>query len=85
MACFELVRDRPGDVVECELAGFLGDARLEDDLEQQVAELVADLRRCRRAPPVGHFVGFLDRVWDDRLETLRAIPSHPFSDGGGWP
>src|SRR5690606_35381394 len=43
MARLELVRNRPGDVVEVEQAGFFGNARLEDHLEQQVAKLVADL------------------------------------------
>jgi hypothetical protein len=53
MARLELVRDRARDVVESELAGFLGDARLEDHLEQQVAEFVADFSDVASGDGVG--------------------------------
>src|SRR5258708_5284995 len=42
MAAQHLVGDRAGDVVEVEEAGLLGHARVKDDLEEQIAELVLE-------------------------------------------
>ena len=67
-------RDGAGDVVECEMAGFLGHARMEHDLEQQIAEFVAQVCHVVALDRVGDFVGFLDRVRRDGREVLRDDP-----------
>ena len=54
--------------------GLLGHARVEDDLQQQVAELVAQVFRVAALDGVGDLVGFLDRVRGDRREGLFEIP-----------
>jgi len=48
--------------------------RADGDLQQQIAELVAECRVIATIDGVGDFVGFLDRVRRDRVEILLAIP-----------
>ena len=67
-------RHQAQHVRQREQSGFLGNARVEHDLEQQVAELVAYVVRVASRDRVGDLVCFLDRVRRDRLERLRAIP-----------
>jgi hypothetical protein len=55
-------------------AALLEQQREEVDLEEQVAELVEQLRVVGRERGVGDLVGLLDRVRDDRLRGLLAIP-----------
>jgi hypothetical protein len=59
-----------------EVAGtaLLQQQREEVDLEEQVAQLVEQLRIVGRERGVGDLVGLLDRVRDDRLRRLLAIP-----------
>src|SRR5690606_1776574 len=73
-AGFHLVRDRSGHIVEREMAGFLGHARMEHDLQQQIAEFAAQFRHVVARNRVGDFVGFLDRIGRDRRESLRDVP-----------
>ena len=74
MAPQHLVADRSRDVVERERAGLLGHARVKHDLEQQVAELVLELREVVALDRVGDFVGLFDRVRRDRRERLLEVP-----------
>ena len=74
VARLHLVADRPRDVVEREMAGFLRHARVEYDLEQQIAELAVQLVHVSARDSVGDLVRFLDRVRCDRFERLRDIP-----------
>ena len=48
-----------------EVASLLGDASVEDDLEQQIAQLLAHGRAPARLDRFQDFVGFLDEI---RLE-----------------
>src|SRR3546814_2146535 len=47
---------------------------VKDDLEQQVAKLVADRRGIAAGDRVRDLIGFLDRIGRDRREILRQIP-----------
>ena len=55
-------------------AALLEQQREEDDLEEDVAELVAELRVVAALGGVGELVGLLDRVRDDRALVLLAVP-----------
>ena len=61
-------------VGEGEASVFLGHARVIDDLQQEIAELI--LQRVEIVPRdgIGDLVGFLDSVWRDGREALLAIP-----------
>jgi len=74
VAADHLVGGGGGDSGEVERAGFLGQPRVVDDLEQQIAELVGQRREVVAGDRVGDLVGFLDRVRRDRLEGLVAVP-----------
>ena len=69
-----LAADRRDDIAEIEDRGFFGHARMENDLQQEIAELVAQCGMIVPIDRIGHFVGFLDRVRRDRFEALLAIP-----------
>ncbi len=77
MPADELVVDRSCDGGEVEPAPLLGHARVEDDLEQQVPELVAQLLGPATLDGVCDLVGFLDRVRRYRGEGLLPVPGAP--------
>ena len=62
------------DIAEGEFAGFLGHVRVVDDLQQQVAELVAQIVQVAARDGVGDLVGFLDRVGRDGRKILLDVP-----------
>jgi len=70
----ELRVDTARDLREVAGATLLQQQREEIDLEQQIAELVEQLRVVGRKRGVGDLVRLLDRVRDDRLRRLLAIP-----------
>ena len=74
MAANHLLGDAARDRVEVEAAVFARHLRVEDDLEQQVAELVAERRPVVLTDRLGHLVGFLDGVRRNRLEALFEVP-----------
>ncbi len=78
MAAQHLVADAARDVVEIEGAGLLGHAGMKHHLEQQVAELVAQILQIIAGNGVCDFIGFLDRVWRDRREVLIDVPGAAF-------
>jgi hypothetical protein len=53
---------------------FLEQQREEVALKEQVAKLVLELGVVARERGVGDLVGLLDRVGDDRLRSLGAVP-----------
>jgi hypothetical protein len=63
-----------GDLRERAGVPLLEQQREEDDLEEHVAELVAQLLVVAALGGVGELVGLLDRVRDDRALVLLAIP-----------
>jgi hypothetical protein len=60
--------------VEIAVPLLLEQEREEDNLEEEVAELVVELRGIVRERRVGHLVRLLDGVRDDRASSLLAIP-----------
>ncbi len=70
----QLVGDAADDVVDREGALLLGEPRQEDDLEQQVAELLAVLVRIVPVQGVQDLVGLLQEVAPERGVSLLAIP-----------
>ena len=62
------------DAAEVECALLLRHLRVEHDLQQQVAELVAQIDQIAARNRVGHLVGLLERVGGDGLEILLEIP-----------
>ena len=69
-----LARDRLDDVAEIEGALFLRHARMEDDLQEQVAEFVAEIGKIAALDRVGHLIGLFERIGLDRLECLPDVP-----------
>ena len=74
VAADELLVDQPRRRLEVALAALLEQQREEVDLEEQVAELVEQLRVVVRERRVGDLVGLLDGVRDDRPRGLLAVP-----------
>ena len=74
MTVDHLVGDRGGHVLEAEGAGFARHLRMVDDLQQQVAELLAQMFEIAPADRVGDLVSLLDRVWRDGGEALFQVP-----------
>ena len=74
MTAHELVADRVDRVADREVAGFLADARQEDGLEQEVAELFAEVRRLAAFDRLEHLVGFLEHERAQRGVRLLAVP-----------
>ena len=74
MAPNELLVDRAGDAREISPPLVLQQQREEERLEEEVAELVLELARIAGDRGVRHLVGLFDRVRDDRLRRLLAIP-----------
>ena len=74
VAAHQLGHDPPRHVVDAELPFGEAELGLEDDLEQEVAELLAVVGHVPGGDGVDHLVGLLDEVGDQRLQRLLAIP-----------
>ena len=74
MAADQLFGDRLDHVAEIERALLLRHAGVEHDLEQQVAQLVAQVGEIAAGDGVGDLVGFLERVGRDGREILLQVP-----------
>ena len=74
VAADHLVGDGAHHVVPGEGAGLLGHARVIDHLEEEVAELVAELGHVAARDGLGHLVGLLDGVGRDAVEVLLDVP-----------
>ncbi len=61
-------------IAQVEVSGFRRHLRVEEDLQQQVAELVLQLRPGATLDGVKDLVGLLQRVRLDGVEGLLAIP-----------
>ncbi len=77
MTAHELVADRVDGVADREVAGFLADAGQEDGLEQEVAELFAQMRRLAAFDRLEHLVGLLEHEGPQRGVRLLAVPRAP--------
>ena len=74
MAPDEFFGDRPEDVRDAEEGSLLGHARVEDDLEQHVAELFAELPGISFVYRLQDLVRLFDEVRFDALVGLLPIP-----------
>ena len=74
MAADELLAHVLGDLRHVAGAALLEQQREEVDLEEHVAELVAQLGVVAGVGGVGQLVGLLDRVGHDRALVLLAVP-----------
>lgn len=74
VSALQLVGDGGGHRVEVELAPLFGYPRQEHHLEQQIAELVPHRDTIGAGDGVSEFMRLLERVRDDRLHRLRAVP-----------
>src|SRR3989304_2009341 len=74
MPANELFSKRLDDVAEIESAFLFGHARVEHDLEQEVAELVLEVVAVAARNRVGNLIGFLDGVGRDGREGLLEVP-----------
>src|SRR5687767_15355681 len=77
MATHELVTDRVNGIADREVAGFLADARQEDRLKQEVAQLFAEVCRVAAFNGVEHLVGFFEHERAERRMRLLAVPRAP--------
>src|ERR1700761_7259086 len=69
-----LLRDRLDHVAEGEYALFLGHAGVEHDLQQEVAEFVAEIAEIIARDRVGDLIGLLDGVGRDARKILLEVP-----------
>ena len=69
-----LLGDRLDHVAEIERALLLRHAGVEHDLEQEVAQFVAQVGEVAAGDGVGHLVGFFERVGRDGREILLQVP-----------
>ena len=74
VAAVHLLDDVAGHVVDGELAGLLGDHGVEVDLEQQVAELLAQVRHVAGVDRLERLVGLLEQVARQRAVGLPGLP-----------
>ena len=68
------VRNRPGHVVEVEKPGLLGHLRVKYDLQQEVAQFIAQTPEILTGDRIRNLVGFFDRVRRDTREVLLEVP-----------
>ncbi len=64
----------PHHVVEREGAGRLGDVSVEEDVQEEVAQLACERRSVAAVDGVDDLVGLLDRQLPDGLVRLLAVP-----------
>jgi hypothetical protein len=73
----DLVADPLEDRVDVEGAALLRHARLEHDLQREIAQLLAQRVHGATVDGVDHLVRFLDEVRAQALERLLPIPGTP--------
>ena len=74
MAAQQLLGDRLDHAAEIERALLLGHAGVERDLEQQIAELLAQIVEIAARDRVGDLIGLFERVGRDGREILLEVP-----------
>ncbi len=74
MAADQLRGDRLDHAAEVEQPRLLGHPRMEDDLQQQVAQLLPQILGVAALDRVGDLVGLLDRVGGDGGEASARRP-----------
>src|SRR5262249_16809186 len=74
VAAYHLGADGFDHVADVELAALRSHLRVEQNLQQQVAELASNVVGSLGLERFEDLVGFLDEKWHDRLGGLFAIP-----------
>ena len=74
MAAHQLFGDGLDHAAEIERALLLRHAGVEHDLEQEVAQLLAQIGEVAAGDGVGHLVGLFERVGRDGREVLLQVP-----------
>ena len=74
MTADQLFGDRLDHAAEIERALLLRHAGVEHDLEQQVAQLLAQVGEIAAGDGVGHLVGLFERVGRDGRKVLLQVP-----------
>ncbi len=74
MPASHLRNQRVRDVVRVELAVLLGDHRMEEHLEEDVAQLLANRVRVAGSQRIVELVRLLDEIGAQRVVRLLAIP-----------
>ena len=74
VASNHLVRDAPDHLLDAEGPALPGDVGMEDDLQEQVAQLGGQLVVVAVVDGLGHLVGLLDRHGLHALVGLLAVP-----------
>ena len=85
MTAYELGRDRLDDAVEIEQARLFRHAGVKDDLQQEVAEFLAQIFGCAALNRVGDLVGLFDGERRDRGEGLLDVPRAAATDRAAPP
>ena len=86
VAADHLVDDAAADVLKGEFAALFGHHRLKDHIHQQIAQLVADIRRVAAVDRIEHFGGLLGEAAAQGFTGLLAVPraaagsAEPFQD-----
>jgi hypothetical protein len=70
----EFFADFVGNGIEIEPVLFFGDLRMENDLEQKVAEFFAEIGIVLKVDGVDDFVSFLQKTGSERFMGLFAVP-----------
>ena len=70
----KLVAEHVADVCYIEVTRFGADLSIEDDVQEQVAQLLGDVMHVVRQDGVGQFVGFFDGVGAEGIDGLFAVP-----------
>jgi hypothetical protein len=68
-------------VAEFKRALLLGHPGVEDDLEQEIAKLIAELIEVVVLDRIGDLVGFLERIWRDGPKGLFEVPGAAAAGG----
>jgi len=83
MALDHLVVDGPGHVIDVEGAGLARHLGMEDDLEQQIAQLGAKRVHIAMLDRIGDLIGFLDGIGRDGWRSFVPCPrDNPEPDRG---
>ncbi len=85
MAADELVGNPAGHVVEVEAALTGGDLGVEEHLQQQVTELLAQVGVVARLDRVQHLAGLLDQIGRQAAVGLFRVPGASLAQGGHHP
>src|SRR5258708_5457484 len=74
VATLHFVGDAGEDIFQREQTFFFSHARMEDDLELEIAEFVCKRIHILAGDRIGDLIGFLDRIGRDRFERLDRVP-----------